>query len=111
MRREQEAIDTGIRVEGLDYRMTLVGVSGAVETHVRDRGHVLLEQVRLDDIEHLLHLAEDEHTVLRERPCRSLLGIHELRLRRIASGPGCESYTAVDKELAVGIAPSAWNLT
>ena len=44
--------------------MTFVGVSGAVETHVRDRGHVLLEQVRLDNIEHLFELTEYQDAML-----------------------------------------------
>ena len=104
MRREQEAIDTGIRVEGLDYRMTLVGVSGAVETHVRDRGHVLLEQVRLDNIEHLLHLAEDEHAMLREGARGRFLGINELGLRRIARCTRREANAAVDEKLTADAA-------
>ena len=102
MCREQEAIDTWVRVERLYDRMSLVGIGGAVEAHVRNRGHVLLEEVGLDDVEHLLHLAKDEHTVLGERPRPRLLRIHQFGLGGVARRTGCEPDAAVEKELPVG---------
>lgn len=101
MCRQQEAVDTRVRVERLHDRVALLGVRPAIEPHVRHRGHVLLEEVRLDDVEHLLHLAEDEHAVLRERAVARLVGVDELRLRRVAGRASRDTDTAVDEKLAI----------
>ena len=97
---EKQAVDARVRVERLHDRMPLVRVRRAVEAHVRHRGHVLLEEVALDDVEHLLHLAEDQHTVLRERARPSLLGIHQLGLGRVAGRARRKADTAIQEELS-----------
>ena len=61
---EKQAVDTWVGVERLDDRVSLVRIRAPIQAHVRDRRHVLLEQVGLDYIDHLLHLAEDENAVL-----------------------------------------------
>ena len=99
MRREQEAVDARVRVERLHDRVSLVRVRRAVETHVRHRRHVLLEQVRLDDVQHLLHLAEDQHPVLRERARARLLRVDELRFARVARGTRRKADAAVEQQL------------
>lgn len=98
---QQEAVDTWVRVERLNDRVALLGVRPAVEPHVRHRRHMLLEEVRLDNVEHLLHLAEDEHAMLREGAVARLVGVHELGLRRVTGRASRDTDTAVDKELAV----------
>lgn len=61
---EKQAVDTGVGVERLDNGMALLRIRTSIQAHVRDRRHVLLEQVGLDDVDHLLHLTEDEDAVL-----------------------------------------------
>ena len=61
---------------------------------------MLLEQVGLDDVKHLLHLAEDENAMLRERARGRLLGIDEFGLRRIARCTRRKADAAVDEKLA-----------
>ena len=55
-------------VNNMNDRVTLAGFGVAVQTHVGNGWHVLLEEICLNDIKHLLHLTEDQDAVLRERP-------------------------------------------
>lgn len=64
--RQQQTVDTGIGVERLYSGVSLVGIHRPVEAHVGDFRHQSLEQVRLDDLNHLFHLAEDEDSMTRE---------------------------------------------
>jgi hypothetical protein len=61
---EQHAIDRDVVVEACHQLCALIGGHGAVESHVGDGGHVRLEEVLFDNIEHGLHLTEDEHAML-----------------------------------------------
>lgn len=64
MSSQKEAINTRISVERLDNCMSFVGIDTSIQPHVGDRGHSLFEEVVLDDVEHELHLTEDEASVL-----------------------------------------------
>lgn len=66
MGRQKQTINAWVRVEGLHDSMSLLRVGTSVQAHVRDRRHVVFEEVGLDDVDHLLHLTEDEHAMLRE---------------------------------------------
>ena len=60
VRREEEAVDRRVRVERLDDGVALRDVCRAVHAHVRDGRHRGAEEVVLDDVEHLLELAEED---------------------------------------------------
>lgn len=68
--RQQQAVDTGVRIERLHDSVTLGGVGTAVQTHIGDGRHMWLEQILLDNVQHLLHLTEDKDTMLRHRGAR-----------------------------------------
>lgn len=90
---EEEDVDTGVGVEGLDNTVPLGRVGGAVHPHVRERGHVRLEQIRLDDVKHRLELAEDEDPVLR----------HGRQVVAFARGRTRETDAAVGQDLSVRV--------
>jgi len=58
------------------------------------------EQVAFDDVQHLLHLTEDETTVLRKRPASRFLRIDEFALPHLCRGARTQPDTAVVKELS-----------
>lgn len=69
---------------------------------------MLLEQIRLNDVDHLLHLTEDEDSMLRERSCCARLRVQELALRtfarqrRIGADPAiCEKLTSGGESMGV----------
>ena len=81
--------------------MSFIWISPAVKAHVRYARHVLLEEIRFDNIDHLLQLAEDEYAVLREDSCGSIFRLKELAFtRRIyARSRSCTDAT-VEKDLS-----------
>ena len=64
--REQETVDAGVGIERLNDSMTLVRVSASIQSHVCHGREVLLEEICLDDVQHLLHLTKDQHAMLGE---------------------------------------------
>lgn len=66
MRRQQQAVDTRIGVECLNGRMALIRIDRTIKSHISDFGHQSLEEVGLDHLNHLLHLAEDKNTMAGE---------------------------------------------
>ena len=101
VRREEQTIDTRIRVERLHDCVPLARVRTTVETHVRHGRHVRSEEVRLDDVQHLLHLAEDQHAVLREgAPARRRLGVREFALQGVSRRAWRTADTAVNEQLS-----------
>lgn len=83
MRGQQQAINTRIGIERLDDRVSLHRVRRTVEAHVRHTRHMLLEEVVLDDIDHLSYLAENEHAVLRDDAGGGLFGFDEFALAAV----------------------------
>ena len=65
LRREQQHVDARVGIECLHDAVALLRRHAAVEAHVRHVGHVAAEEVVLDDVEHLLDLAEDQDAMLR----------------------------------------------
>ena len=65
--------------------MALVRIRASVEPHVGHGRHVLLEEIRLDDVQHLLHLTEDEHAVLRECAGRGRVRVGQVVLPAVAA--------------------------
>jgi len=58
------------------------------------------EQVAFNDVQHLLHLAEDKATVLRKRPASRFIRIEEFTLPRLCRDARAQPDTAVVKELS-----------
>lgn len=65
--RKEETVNTGVRVERLHYGMSLIGVCLSVQAHIGHRRHVRFEKIVFDDVQHLLHLTEDQDSMLTER--------------------------------------------
>ena len=66
-RRKQENINAWIGIKGLYNAVPTITAYCAVQAEVRHLGHERAEQVLLNDIEHVPHLAENQHAVLRHR--------------------------------------------
>jgi len=61
---------------------------------------MLFEQVAFDDVQHLLHLAEDETTVLGKRPASRFLRIDQFALPHLCRDARAQPDTTVVKELS-----------
>jgi hypothetical protein len=106
---EKQTIDTWVRVERLDHSMTLAGVSTTIKPHVRDGGHMFVEEVRLDDIEHLLHLAEDQDAVLRKRAPLLGLSVNEFTFARIDASIRSPPDAAIGQNLSDMKISGSWD--
>lgn len=91
-RRQQQAVIARIRVELIDNRLPLGSFDAAVETKELYAREKFADDVVLDDIEHFLHLAEDEGAVLAD-----VVGFGA-NLAGVGGGGGAD--TAVDEEIA-----------
>lgn len=102
MSSQQQAVDTWISIEGLNDRVPLARLSSSVEAHIRDGRHMRLEQIGLNDIQHLLHLTKDEDTMVGKGRTGFGYSIDEFALPLVGK-PGTGSATSnptVGKKLA-----------
>lgn len=77
---EKQTIDTRVGVEGLNNGMPFVGIGGTIKSHIGHRWHMLPEEIILNDVDHLLHLTEDQDSMLRESAARCGFRVSELAL-------------------------------
>lgn len=96
---EQQAVNARVRVERLNYGMTFARISLAVKPHICYGWHVLLEQISFDDVEHLLHLTENENAMLRKRSAGVRNCINQLALAGVIDTGGTPTDAAVSQEL------------
>lgn len=92
---EQQAVDARVGVERLDYGMTFARISLTIKPHICYGRHVLFEQVCFDDVEHLLHLTENEDAMLRKRSARVRNCINQFALAGVIDAGGTTTDAAV----------------
>jgi hypothetical protein len=76
--RQQQDIIRRVRVELVDNVLALLGWNTTVQPHKLHTRQQLLKNVVLDHVEHLLHLTEDERTVLRDGFGKIAVSCHRL---------------------------------
>src|SRR5260221_7491877 len=96
---KEEAIDTGIRVEGLHHRVAFACIGIAVKSHVSNGRHVRFEQIIFNDVKHLLHLTKDEDSMLREGLV-TICDVGHLAFLDFCTRR-CRSNTTIEKKLSM----------